>query len=241
MLTGASDLRTEAARGPDGASSSPPAEPKSDGGTTSEDGSSSEDAPTSGRIREITFESGSVTGMNGGDTATGTPFVTTDGALRGKYSMVVGGPKAFIATTFTGEDEIYASFTFAVAMFPEGDAAATIARIGFASPATTLDFSVRARGLVMSVGGASIAVEGVIGVGAPYRLGVHLVQAGDKMTIESFLVEGATGSFGASGGPRIVTGSAGLINRIELGSLGAESLTAVFDQLLIDSLAMPLP
>lgn len=241
MLTGASDLRTEPARGVNGGDSSgSPHEAGPDSGTSELDGGRGDDAMASSRICEITFESGSVTGTNGGKTATGKPLVTTEGALRGTYSMVVGSPTAYVETTFTDQDEIYASFAFSIAMFPDVGATATIARIGFSKSTGTLDFVVSAGGLLASINGSSSSMGSAVKIGSAYRVGVHLRQASGKLTIDFFVAEGATSAFGTDGS-HIVTGSPGAVDRIAFGSIGPQPLTAIFDQLLVDTFAMPTP
>ncbi len=189
----------------------------------------------------MTFESGSLTGTNGGDTVTGSPVVTTQYALRGKYSMTVAGPSMFVEAAIPNVAQSYTSFAFTVATFPDGGASATIARFTFGSSATTLDVSVsEGAGAKVIIGGASIGLGGVLQVGVSYRVGIHITLTGTNMKVEAQIVEGAATPLGPKSGG-VGMGSLGPLTRISLGSLGPESITALLDQLLVDSAAMPAP
>jgi hypothetical protein len=244
ILTGASDLTIDSSlAGKDGGTSSdsPPGEAGGDGGRDAApivgEDAGVDAAPTS-RLREVTFESGLLLGTNGADTSTGTPFVSPDFALRGKYSMLVGTSVAFVEITFPEADEIYASFAFAVATFPA--ARGVIARFSFADPSTTLDFSIAENaGMIVKLGGSSVGIGGVLQVGPAYRVGVHIARTGGGMTIRAQVADGAATVLDGKGSG-VTVGSLGGVKRIALGAIDTE-LSGVFDQLLVDTVAMPAP
>jgi hypothetical protein len=244
LLTGVDDLQTEAAP----ASSSPAAGGDAgtrDSGTSSVgDGGSldgSVDGATSTRLREITFEDGSLKGLHGGDTVVGTPVVTTTGALRGTTSMSVTGGSSYIEASITPSSDVYLSFVLNITAMPPDNVYATIARLSFAGSTTTLDIAVASgSGLRFTAAGSSISYN-TVAVGVTYRVGVHLRPGGNGGTsLEPFLVEGATSTFGA-GGSRIGIGSLGALERVAFGAVGAEPLVGLFDHALLDSAMMPGP
>ena len=80
------------------------------------------DAASSTRIREVTFESGSLIGKDGADTVSGTALITTTNPLRGAYSMRVSAAQSFVEASFPPANELYASLVFAPATLPAAPA-----------------------------------------------------------------------------------------------------------------------
>lgn len=250
VLSGAADLKTEAASGPAARGSSggdgTGVVGRDDGGgsTGSDAATDAGGGTTATRLREITFEDGSLTGAHGADKVTGAPVAITTGALRGKHAMAVTGGSSFVEASIAEASDVYVSFVFAVSSMPPSGTYVTIARFTFAGVATTLDISVASDGgLRIAASTGSTLTLNSIAIGVTYRVGLHVHPGnggGGSTTIEPKVVEGATSPFGG-GSASIGIGSLGAMNGIALGALGTESIVALFDHVLFDSDAMPDP
>ena len=262
LITGANDLKTEpsfgsvggtsgtsgtSGGGDGGGSSSGTSGTSGSSGTSGTSGTSGgldagSDGASGGRIREITFESGSLTGPNGADTVTGTPVVTTNGALRGTRSMAVSAGSSFVEASFAPTSELYASFVFNVSALPPGGAYVTIARFSFTNSGTTLDVAAASgAGLRFSTPNSTFTLNTVV-AGVTYRVGLHFGLKNGATSLDVQLVEGATTAFGGTGGGgKLPIGTLGTAERVAFGDLDTAGITGVFDHMLLDSLAMPGP
>jgi hypothetical protein len=255
LISGASDLTTdpgvgvdsqagvEGGTGTEGGRRDSSAAPSPDGSVDDDGGG---DASTHPDLRIITFESGTVLGQDGADTMTGTPAVLSSMPmpLLGKYSMFVANAASSATASFATRDEVYVTFLFEVFSFSTTTAGAPITIASF--PTAEIGHSVELQvdgktGLVCAYAGNTVGV-GDVAIGVVYRVGIHLAFVKDEVTVESRLVAGATSPFGPSAPSSLTLGGKGGFASLTFGDLSAtDILTAAFDQVLIDSSALPPP
>ena len=254
LLTGASDLRTEPGAGVgapgkggdggtdpsnvEGGASPDGQSPTDDGGKPGVDGGL--DASPNASVRAITFESGSLTGVNGGDSVMGSPLCQTSQVLRGKYSMGTTTGTSYILAGFPAQTALFTTFLFEIASFSNHTGGFPIVRFTSAASPATLDVLVdSATGLHVASNGIDIGL-GSVQIGVVYRVGL-MIDLKNGLDVQGQMVTGATTDFGPMFS-RIGGGAAlGALDHVALGSISADGMVAVFDHLLIDGTALPPP
>jgi hypothetical protein len=258
LVTGVGDLRVDPLAGDvgvdpstiDGDASSAPDVTKValDAAVPSDDGATN-DATTDGgeagvgRLRDVTFEDGTLLGIHGGDSMFGNPFLAMGvggGALAGNVSMKVDKGTSGIQVDFAPVTELYASFLLRVQN--TGSVATPLVTFLPAVPGGTLveiDGLGAQGALSLVVGGNPVASGGSIGDGTLVRIGVHLRLDASSSFVEVFLASGAA----AFGGHLIsaTTASLGPTAGARLGLLSSNGglARATFDNLLLDTRSMP--
>jgi len=198
----------------------------------------------SSRLRNATFEDGTLTGIHGGDSMFGTPFLATGAsALSGTDSLAVDKGTSGIQVDVPTLDQVYATtlvrgsgFGFSnddtiLAFVPESGG--TIAELH-------VQTSVIGASLVLEVGGIPVGSTSAVTTNTTYRVGAHLRQDSTAKLIEVFVAPAGmafAAPFASSSIPL------GRTIGVRIGALGANSTSAkiVFDDLLIDTAAMPGP
>jgi PKD repeat protein len=196
-------------------------------------------AVASARIKDITFEGGSLTAApNGADAIKGVVSLETQQPLRGAYSARVNAADSAVEENFTATDDLFFAVTLLVKSLPTADT--RIARITNAG--TTIgNLQLRTSGkLRLRVGSTTVGVESIpLVVGTIYRLGLHQRRGtGANGVLEAFLSEAGV-PFGA---PFAATGTGTWISgasRVQVGATGSDVADLVLDDLLIDAASMP--
>jgi hypothetical protein len=226
VLTGASSLTTDLEGDLDGGA------PRSDGAAV--------EASSPTRLREVTFESGLLVGKDGADILTGiaTPFKQQP--LRGQWSMVANDGKQFVEVELPSPEEIYVTFLFAISSFAAGEFASTLLRVGL-SDRSVVDFRVTEHtGSTLSANGVTVGIFTVLQLGTVYRAGLHI-----RTSAQGTLVEGNIATARAPFDPRNLGMNSGpthgAVKYVQLGAIDVPTITAVFDQLLVDTAQMPPP
>jgi hypothetical protein len=187
-----------------------------------------------GRLRDVTFENGTLIGIHGGDSVFGNPFPATGvagGALAGNVSMRVDKV-----------NELYASFLMRVQ-----NTSSTASPLLTFLPAATGGvlaelYGLGAQGaLTIAVGGNPVASGGSIGDGTIARIGVHLRQDASSSFVEVFLATG-TAAFGMPVISATLPSLGGTVG-VRMGILANNGglAKATFDNLLLDTSSMPGP
>jgi hypothetical protein len=227
LITGASSLTIEA-------------QGDLDAGAPRSDGAAIDASSRVTRLREVTFESGLLVGRDGADLLTGMAVPFKQQALRGQWSMVATDSTQFVEVGLPNPDEIYVTFLFAVSAFPPGNVEDTVLRIGM-SDRTVIDFRVTEHlGTTIAANGMSVGIFTVLQLGTVYRAGLHV-----RTNAQGTLVEGniatAKAPFDPKNAGMISAEAHGTVKTVQLGAVDALPLTAVFDQLLVDTAQMPPP
>ena len=196
------------------------------------------------RLRNATFEDGAILGVHGGDTMSGVVSLVTSGALSGADSIRVANAVGGIEVDVPMLSEVYATALVQAEATPFNDdltifafvpeSGGTIAElhlvsVGFGGPHFAL-----------VIGGRSVGTSGAITAKTVYRVGFHLLQDSATNLIEVF-----SGSPTTAFGPAIIT-SPSVLGRtigVRMGLLAGTAIsgTFTFDNLLIDTAAMPAP
>jgi len=196
------------------------------------------------RLRNVTFEDGALTGVHGGDSMFGTPFLATGAsALSGTASLGTDKGPSGIQVDVPTLDEVYAT---------------TLARgngFGLSTDYTLLSFVPESGGtiaelhvqanvtgisLVLVVGGIPVDPGAPVTINTTYRIGAHLRQGTTTKLIEVFLAPAGT-AFGAPFASSSI--ALGRTIGVRIGSLGTSSTNGklYFDDLFIDTASMPGP
>jgi hypothetical protein len=196
-------------------------------------------AVASSRIKDITFEGGTLTGApNGADASKGVVSLETLQPLRGRYSVRVNAADSAVEENFSATDDLFLSFMLSVKSLPTSDA--RIARITNAG-ITIGNVQLRTSGkLRLRVGSAAVGVESIpLVVGTSYRIGLHQRRGtGANGVLEAFLSEAGA----AFGTPFAATSTGtwiGGASRVQIGATGSDVANLVLDDLLIDAASMP--
>jgi hypothetical protein len=258
LLSGAGDLTVGDAPGSfggtdaasvslDGATGSDVSTVDVDGSREATDGALG-DAKSDGeggtRLRNVTFEDGALVGVHGGDSVFGVlSLVTGPLALAGNDSMLIG-PSGLsgvsgIQVNFAPVDELYATAlvrfetlngpTHALAFLPPPGGVTVALEVDDIGP------------LALYVGGLRVGKGGSITDGTVHRLGFHLRNDAMTSLVEVFLAPVGATAFGT---PIIkaTTMKLGRTTNVRMGDLdgmGGGGAKLTFDDLLLDTLAMP--
>ena len=206
-------------------------------------------APVRGsRIKEMTFEAGSLTGPSGATkvATAATVGLETGSPLKGAYSarIPMGTAAAYLEENFAPENELFASFFLRPG--PRGTVDVRVAQTlhGTGGTAVTAgSLLLKANGQIQLrnnntlIGSGPILVPGVL-----YRVGLHQrMLTGGALQLEAFVAEGdATfgGAFAATTTATISTTTGAGTFRV--GATGtAGGLDATVDSVAIDSAVMP--
>jgi hypothetical protein len=194
------------------------------------------------RIKEITFEGGSLTGGTAGaDKVSGAVTLETTAPLKGSYSARVQNlASVYLEESFTATSDLYVSFYIRLNALPTADA-----RIFLVSNAgTTVGNIVLRTGGRLRLRADSTTVgadSAVLTAGQLYRVGVRQKQgaSGDGV-LEAYLAaaDAAFGSPFASTSTGAWTTPA---DRVRFGATNTGAVDIVFDNVILDGAGMPGP
>lgn len=259
LISGAGDLTVgplddhgapdASALGLDGASTSDGMTPGPDGSVGPTDGATGDakkpgdGGDAGGRLREVTFEDGTLLGVHGGDSMVGTPFLVTGlNALSGNDSMKTDKGTSGIEVDFAPVSELYAT---ALVRFENLSAGlSTVFEFSPELGGSTAQIQVQDSGrpgtpLLLAVGGTVLDSGGIVAQNTPLRLGFHLRQDATSSLVEIFLA-----ASGAAFGQPVMSTAISRLGRTRAVRMGVldnagTNTKAVFDDLLLDTLAMP--
>jgi galactose oxidase-like protein/carboxypeptidase family protein/PKD domain-containing protein/Kelch motif protein len=193
----------------------------------------------SARIKDITFEGGSLTNpSNGADVIKGVMSLETLQPLAGRYSARVNAADSCVEESFAATDELFLAFTFSLRSLPPSDV--RIARITN-SGTTVGNVQLRTSGrLRLRVGTTNVGVETApLVVGRSYRLGLHQRRGtGANAVLEAFLSEAGVPfgpSFAATGTGAWTTAA----SRLQVGATSNNVANLVLDDIFLDGASMP--
>jgi hypothetical protein len=196
--------------------------------------------PGGTRIKDITFENGAlIHATSGVDSTSGSVTLNSSTPLKGSYSAnLANATSAYLQENFTAADDVYVSFVLRVNALPSSSA-----RIAFLSNGGTTvgniqlmpDGKLQLRNGSTALGTSAVALS----VGTTYRVGIHQRRGtGGNAVLEAYLT-----SDGVAFGAPFATSSAGswttAADRLRFGATSGGALTATFDDIRIDTAALP--
>jgi RHS repeat-associated protein len=199
-------------------------------------------AQTGTRIKDITFEGGSLLDSTTGvDSTSGTVNLETSAPLKGSYSATIpNNSTGYLTENFTGVDELFVSFYVKPASFPASSA--RIAQIQNSGTTVGTIYLTSAGILQLKNGTTTIGSAGTaLTAGTVYRIGLHqALGSGSDGVLEAFVATGdaAFGTPFASSATQTFTTQA---SKFVFGATNSNAVNATFDDILLDSAAMPGP
>ena len=194
------------------------------------------------RIKNITFEGGSLTDTTSGADSIITPVNLETGApLKGSYAArIPNSSTGYLREDFTGTDELFVSFYIKLNAAPASSA--RIAQISN-SGTTVGNLVVNSSGtLQLRNGSTTIGVASApMTVGTIYRVGIRQKKGtGGNAVLEVYLATGdaAFGAPFASSTSQTFTSQA---TRFSFGATNGNAIDATFDDIRLDTAAMPAP
>lgn len=196
---------------------------------------------TTGNIKAITLENGSLTNpTTGADTVTGTVTIETAQPIKDTFSARIATGSSSLDEVFPAAPDLYLSAYLRLASLPSGDA-----RIILVTNAgsTVGNIVLRSNGrLRLRVGSTTIGSESApLAVGQTYRIGVHQrAGTGANALIEAFVASGDSG-FAAPFAMATSGTWTSNADRVRIGPTTSTAVNAVFDDMRLDSAQMPEP
>ncbi len=192
------------------------------------------------RIKDITFEGGSLTDpTTGADSATAGVTLETSAPLKGTYSATIANNSTGNLTeNITAVDELFVSLYIQPASFP---ASARIVQIQN-SGTTVGSISLTSSGtLQLKNGSTTLGTSAALSANALYRIGIHQKKGtGADGVLEAFLAVGdaAFGAAFASSASQTFTSQA---TKLVVGATNSNAVDATVDDIRLDSAVMPGP
>ncbi len=196
---------------------------------------------SSTRIKDITFENGSIIDPTTGfDTKTGTVNVTKTSPLKGADSMAITVDTSYGQENFTATDELFISLYIKIGAVPAGQV--RLVRVtdqGTSVGALTLETTgkLTLRNASTNVGATTTSLN----PGTVYRIGIHQKKGtGSNAVLEGFLATGDadfTTAFAKSTTQTFKTQA----DSVQIGASTATGGNLTFDDIRLDSGTMPGP
>jgi hypothetical protein len=198
--------------------------------------------PISGtRLKDITFEGGSLTGATGVDSTSGTVMLETSAPLKGTFSArIASAGSSYLQEDVTATNDLYISFYLRINALPSSDA-----RIALISNAGTTvgNIVLRSNGaLRLRNGSTQIGSDSApLSVGTLYRIGLRQKQgSGGNAALEAYLAAGGA-AFGAPFASMTSGTWTTAADRLRLGATSSTAANIVVDDIRLDTAVMPGP
>ena len=227
---------------PTNGSTSTPTNTPTPGATNTPTSTPTATAVSSTRIKEITFEDGSLTHpTSGADRVVGTVTLESATPLKGRYAARVPGTgSSYLDESFTAVDDLFVSFYL---QLPTA-LANNVRIVRITNAGTTMGHIklLQTGKLELRNGSTSIGVSATaLSPGTLYRIGLHQKKgSGSNAVLEGFLAVGDE-AFGAPFAATTTGTWTTRADRLEVGASSLDVLDAVFDDIKLDSGAMPPP
>jgi len=192
------------------------------------------------RIKDITFEAGSLIGSSGFGSITGTPFLETVSPLKGGDSMTISAGGSYGTQSYTATDEIFISLYIRLAVLPSGQVRVVrITDAGTSVGALTLESTGK---LTLRNGSTSLgATTAALTPGTLYRIGIHQKRGtGSNGVLQGFVAVGDA-SFGAAFASSATQTFTTQANSVQIGATTGTTGSFTVDDIRLDTGAMPGP
>jgi hypothetical protein len=196
----------------------------------------------SARIKDITFEDGSLTHPTSGvDSVVGTVVLDSSSSMKGIYSADIPSVgSGYLQENFTAVDDLYVSFYLRINSLPTADV-----RIALISNAGTTvgNLLLRTTGALRLRNGTTVigADSASLTVGTLYRVGLRQKRGtGGNAILEAYLAAGGA-PFGAPFASTTSGTRTTQADRFRFGATASTVLDAAFDDIRLVAGAMPGP
>lgn len=195
------------------------------------------------RLKDITFESNSLTGTNGADNATGGGVginVASSSPIKGTYyaAVATSAAAAYVQEDVTVTDNIYATFIF---RFPSNPSAiVTIFELRDGSGAL-LRIRLNTNGSIRltDTSGGNVGDSSVLSTNTLYRVGIRYSKGtGSNAILEAYVAADGE-AFGSAFASTNTGTSTAQVSRVRCGCPASSTVTLDFDNLRIDDASMP--
>jgi hypothetical protein len=193
------------------------------------------------RIKDITFENGSITDlMTGFDTKTGTVNISKTSPIKGADSMTITTGSSYGQENYTATNEIFISLYLKIGAVPSGQVRLVrIADQGTTVGALTLETTGK---LTLRNGSSSVgATTAALTPGTIYRIGIHQKKGtGSNAVLEGFLATGDAQfitAFATNTGQKFTTQA----DSVQIGASTSTGGNLTFDDIRLDTGTMPGP
>jgi hypothetical protein len=193
------------------------------------------------RIKDITFEGGSIVELAAGfDTTSGAVKLETASPIKGADSMTIATGSSYGQQNYVATDEIFISLYLRIAAVPAGQVRLVrISDQGISVGALTLEATgkLTLRNFLTSLGATTAALK----PGTMYRIAIHQKKGtGSNAILEGFLATGDanfTTPFARNTTQTFITQA----DSIQIGATTSMGGTITFDDIRLDAGAMPGP
>lgn len=195
------------------------------------------------RLKDITFESGSLTGTNGADSALGSISLDSASAVKGTYSARGTAAGDFVREDFTAVDTVYVSMLLKITTLP----ASTQSRILFIRNVLSgIQCSVRLTSggklQLRDAGNTQVGSDSstTLSTGTIYRVGLRYTKGtGSNAILEAYVAADGV-AFGSAFASTSAATNTAQADRVEAGqSTGGTASDHFIDNIRIDDAAMP--
>jgi hypothetical protein len=220
-----------------GATNTPTATPVP--GSTATATSTPTTPPSSGtRLKDITFESGSLTDPStGADAVLDSVSLNNSTPLKGAYSATINTTSGYLREDFSATDDVYVSVYVKFTSFP---ANARLVQISNGSTTVGTIFVTTSGTLQLKNGTTTIGTSAqILTAGTLYRIGLHQKKGtGSDALLEAYLATGDaafTTPFASNATQSFSTQA----TRLSVGATNSNAVNATVDDIRIDTGAMP--
>jgi hypothetical protein len=196
--------------------------------------------PGGARIKDITFENGAlVHAITGVDSTSGSVTLESATPLKGSYSATLANAtSSYLQENFAAANDVYVSFVLRVHALPGSSARIAM----FSNGGTTVgnlqlmsDGKLQLRDNTSTIGISAVALI----PGATYRIGIHQKKGGGgDAVLEAYLANDGA-AFGAPFATTAVGTWTTAADRLRFGATAGAALAATFDDIKIDTAALP--
>jgi hypothetical protein len=193
------------------------------------------------RLKNATYETGSLTGTDGATSTSGTITLDTTSKVKGVNSAFVSAVTSFQRFDFTASDEIYVSFYLHITAHPSS------MRNFYITNGLRMDIRSNGALRLQTAAGVTIGSDSpVLTVGQIYRVGMYwkkaTVAANDGIGMGWVTATGAPdAAFGSPFATSTSLTQTGQLSRFDIGNTaGATANSFYHDNVRIDNVSMPL-
>lgn len=193
------------------------------------------------RLKDITFESGSLTGTDGADLSAGTGGVVTPG-LKGSYAAKYTAGNSYIREQFSAVGEIFISFYAYIEATTSSTGRIAELRNGSASAGPSVRYSNNGQIRLYNQGGAQVGSGVAVSLNTLYRIGLRYKAGTGANAIGELYVATEDNAFPGSPNASYTNGTeTDTVTETRIGSPTSTVIDWRFDDVRIDDAAMPGP
>lgn len=191
------------------------------------------------RLKDSTFEDGSLTGTLGGSSTVGSPTLDATGLMKGAYCVSFSAATQYVRYDFTASDDIYVTGYLYFTVTPAANT-----RMIYINNGVRLDLRTTGRLRLADAAGTAIGSDSaVLSTNTLYRFGVHWKKSTGANDGQAEAYVTAAGSpeaaFGAAFASSTTLTQAAQLARVDAGNTTSPVAAFSLDNIRIDNAAMP--